>query len=127
MSKTEYEGVIGKAVKVEAADDKVCMTLPIKELAFGENSRDQADLIAVASYFKHMLFENFSLHSLKPSDVYLVIEVPEKLVRPEVRLWLDNHDGAGYATNQNEIDETDLTRFMPRVVDVSGDNDEEDE
>lgn len=126
MNKTEAMGILGKAVKVEAGDGRVIMTLPVKEIMVGNNTRDEGQLLLVASYFKHLLNENFSLHSLKLEHVYVQIEVPEKLVQKELQLWLENHDGAGYAVNDNPIAGEDITRFMPRVIDVSGETNEQD-
>ena len=127
MSKTEPAGILGKAIKVEAGDGRVIMTLPVKEIMVGNNTRDEAHLLLVASFFKHLLYESFSLHSLELEHVYIQIEVPEKQVRKELKLWLQEHDGAGYAVNDNPLAEEDaITRFMPRVVDVSGENNGQD-
>lgn len=124
----EYDGVVGWAVKVEAEkDESVIMTIPVVEMKVGPNDRDHASLLLVAQIFKHILMPHFSPHSLDLENLYLQIEVPKDMLRPEWRIWLEDlkKEGARYHLSDEKINENDPTRWVPKVIEKTPDDENE--
>lgn len=117
----EQEGLVSKAVKVEAGDGKFLVSVSPEKCEVlkipGAESMDDYKIVMAASVFKHLFAQGFNPDNINPEDIYIQIEVPSNRFTKEVRLVLESGRGIDFNLSTKDVSkEEEVTKYIPKVV-----------
>lgn len=126
----EREGLVSKAVKVEASEEKFLVSMSPEKCEVlnipGAEGLDDYKIVMAASVFKYIFGPHFNPSEINPSDIYIQIEVPSNKFSKEVRLILESGRGIDFNLSTQEVPKSEeVTKYIPKVVvKTDGTNDE---
>lgn len=117
----EKEGLISKAVKVEASEGKFLVTMSPEKCEIlkipGSEAADDYKIVIAGSIFKHLFASGYDPSTILPSDIYLQFEVPANKLAKEVRLVVETGRGIDFSLSAEEVSKDDeVTKYIPKVV-----------
>lgn len=117
----DKEGLISKAVKVEAGDGRFLVSMTPEKCEVlnipGVEGLDEYKIVMAAGVFKYLFGTGFNPADIRPEDIYIQVEVPANKFTKEVRLVLESGRGIDFHLSTKEIPKEDeVTKYIPKVV-----------
>lgn len=121
-----YEGFVGRELYINTlGSGKVAVTLNVKEILVGDQTRDELAFVMAATLFKHLFKPHFSAHDVSEQDVHVILELPENMLTDEWQMYLreSTQEAGKFRLETGPADES--SRLVPRIVEVSDETNDE--